>query len=340
MKLHFDKYLNLNVCNTIKGFFILTVFYSHIMPYLRKGGVVLDNPLFGVLNSVSAFLGQLIVVMFLFYSGYGVMYSIAHKGDNYVKAMPRRRLWTTLLNFMVAVAIFLLLQTAVLHNEYALTHIALSLIGWNDVGNSNWYIFVILLCYTVTYLIYKCLQIGGGKTRLWATVCILLLCIPVLAKLKPSWWYDTLAAYPLGMIWFAYKENIEKFLTKHFLLVLLTALTMFTIYELMLQTHLHPVFHNVRSMLFAIVLVQFTLLVPISMSAFTFLGKNLFALYIYQRLPMIYLSRFDDGFWMNTHPYIYLLACAAITLAIVPVYNLILKYNVTGRIQHLLYPKA
>ena len=40
----------------------------------------------------SAFLGQLMVATFLFYSGYGIYYQITHKGDNYIKSMPLKRI--------------------------------------------------------------------------------------------------------------------------------------------------------------------------------------------------------------------------------------------------------
>ena len=48
--------------------------------------------------------------MFLFYSGYGVMESIRKKGEAYVVAMPRHRVAGTLINFDVAVLIFLVVD--------------------------------------------------------------------------------------------------------------------------------------------------------------------------------------------------------------------------------------
>lgn len=58
---------------------------------------------------------QLVVVMFLFYSGYGVGESFKRKGDGYVKSMPRHRILATLLNFDVAVIVFILLGLALGH---------------------------------------------------------------------------------------------------------------------------------------------------------------------------------------------------------------------------------
>ena len=46
-------------------------------------------------------LEQLMVTMFLFYSGYGVMESIKRKGDDYIKSFPKKRILTTLINLFI-----------------------------------------------------------------------------------------------------------------------------------------------------------------------------------------------------------------------------------------------
>lgn len=97
---------------------------------------------------------QLLVVMFLFYSGYGVTESIASKGKTYINAIPKKRILTTLLNFSVAVCVFIGLASA-LGKDLTVEQCLLSLIGWESVGNSNWYIFCILICYAATYIAFK-----------------------------------------------------------------------------------------------------------------------------------------------------------------------------------------
>ena len=37
----------------------------------------------------------------------------------------------------------------------SLSRILLSLIGWKSIGNSNWYMFDILLLYVLTYVAFK-----------------------------------------------------------------------------------------------------------------------------------------------------------------------------------------
>ena len=86
-----------------------------------------------------------------FYSGYGVMESLKVKGNNYLNDFAKKRLGTTLLNFDVAVCCFFLLNYMI-GKTLTIEDVLLSLIGWSSVGNSNWYIFVILLCYLAFYI--------------------------------------------------------------------------------------------------------------------------------------------------------------------------------------------
>ena len=64
-----DDFLSKDRCNSIKGIFILLVFFRHAVQYMS------DYPFSGidcVVPPSKKLMGHLIVVMFLFYSGYGV----------------------------------------------------------------------------------------------------------------------------------------------------------------------------------------------------------------------------------------------------------------------------
>ena len=139
----FPDNLAIDQTNAIKGFFILLVFISHCMLDVKKAGYEFVGWLDAIGMQIRSEFGQLVVVMFLFYSGYGVMESYAKKGREYVKTFPKKRILTTLLNFDIAVSVFVALDLA-LGIKLGLKQIALSLIAWESVGNSNWYIFVVL----------------------------------------------------------------------------------------------------------------------------------------------------------------------------------------------------
>ncbi len=71
----------------IKGIFVLLIFASHFIPYVE-----LNGPLHEFYFWVRRFLGQLVVVPFLFYSGYGLSLSFNRKGRLYMQEFPIRRI--------------------------------------------------------------------------------------------------------------------------------------------------------------------------------------------------------------------------------------------------------
>lgn len=155
-----NHYLSKECCNFIKGIFILWVFVRHALPYTGRS-------LF-----VDKWMAQLIVAMFLFYSGFGVVESIKNKGVSYLDSMPKRRLLTTLVNFDIAVVVFVVVDFLI-GRKFGLRQLVLSFVGLDSIGNSNWYIFDILLCYALTWFCFEILAkarcpimlvcMGGGR---------------------------------------------------------------------------------------------------------------------------------------------------------------------------------
>ena len=126
------------------------IFLTHSMQYISGSGYTFAG-IDSITTIITNYLGQLVVVMFLFYSGYGVASQIRHRGNSYVKQMPKCRVMKTLLNFDIAVCFFIVLDI-LLTRPFSISQILLSFVAWDSVGNSNWYIFIILLCYIFTYV--------------------------------------------------------------------------------------------------------------------------------------------------------------------------------------------
>ena len=110
---YFEDYLSLEKTTSIKGIFILLVFFSHFGSYVEF------NSIFDLhYVKLRSLWGQTIVTMFLFYSGYGILESI-NKKSNYIDNMPVKRILKTLLDFDIAVIIFLIVQI-LLGKEYGI----------------------------------------------------------------------------------------------------------------------------------------------------------------------------------------------------------------------------
>ena len=307
-----DMCLKKEHTDAIKGLFILIVFYSHIIPYLTSAGVqfspILDIP---TNRLICQRIGQLMVVMFLFYSGYGVTESIQIKGKDYIKSIPFKRVLSTLINYDIAIVIIFILNL-ILGIHYSPKQNLLSLTAWDGIGLSNWYIFAILYCYLATYFsfsVYKNIRIA-----FFFTFSLLLVYILLIVSLKgpdKSFWFNTIMAYPAGMAVSMYKKSIFSLLEKHYLLCL-TVLTILFVISYHYRS-INSFVYLVTSVIFAFLVFVVTYKIAIESRILTWCGKKLFQLYIYQRIPMILLvTLFPD--MVRLHPYVYVSCCLAVTI--------------------------
>ena len=143
----FNKdYISKDGTVAIKGIFVFLIFLGHAMTYIDATGTF-DLPYV----KIQRYLDQMVVSMFFFYSGFGIMEQIKHRGGAYIGTIPKKRFPRLLLNMDICVVLFIILNAAI-GQTFGAKQILLSLIGWESVGNSNWYIFVMLALYVVTYL--------------------------------------------------------------------------------------------------------------------------------------------------------------------------------------------
>lgn len=306
-----EEFLSKDCTNAIKGIFILLVFLGHALQYVDGSGysygIIGDRLALGFRKG----LGQLVVTMFLFYSGYGVVESIKKKGESYVKSIPKRRILTTLLNFDVAVLFFLALSL-LLSIPITIKQFGLSLIAWGGLGNSNWYIFSILVCYTIAYLSFK--LFGYSHKSVITMAVTLILTSIILSFLKESWWYNTMWTFGLGGVFSYWKSECITFLRKHYIIFLFsTLIAVFAIHKLPFEYH--GIMYNIKSCLFALFIICVTMKLKISNSVLLWCGINLFPLYIYERLPMIFIEHEWESL-ISTYPHLFLLLSFIVTIII------------------------
>lgn len=320
-----SDYLSKAKTNSIKGIFIIIVFFKHALGYLNEAnygyGALGDSSFVWIICSQA----QLIVVMFLFYSGYGVGESFKVKGRDYIKSFPRRRILTTLLNFDVAVIVFTILGLLLATGE-PLSNLPLALLGWESMGNSNWYIFVVLLCYVFTWGVLSLpLTRSWQRVALLFAVCFLAMLLLSICK-DGTWWYDTILSFPAGFCFSTYKEPIEKYVKNHYWGVLVVLLTVFGaqfigFYKGVYVDNLGITF-NLMSIVFALLIVVLTMKVSINNKPLQWLGMNLFPIYIYMRIPMILLAEKQPALIL-TQPAVFVAVSLVVTLLIAYFYHFI-----------------
>ncbi len=271
----------------INGFFVLVVFMRHFKGYVELGKF---DKIFSV---VDGWTGQLIVVPFLFFSGYGIMLSIMKKGKPYVNSIMTKRFWSVWLRFAFAVSLFIPVNLF-LGNQYPLKKILLSLVGWDGIGNSNWYIFDTLVLYVLTFVSFKLFSKDKRKA-LYVMFLLTGVFLIFMSKHRPGYWYNTAIAYPLGMFYAQIEPTAGAWLKKLRFnqlsvltlgAVLLAAASFhksaFTSYELFVTG-------------FAIVVLVLSTFVKVGNPLLRFFGKYVFEIYILQRIPMLLMKNYVDN---------------------------------------------
>lgn len=147
-----EDYLDIDTTTSVKGIFAAIILFSHITGYIQLN----DNWFDMSYRTILGYIGQLMVVMYFFYSGYGIFESFKSK-MNYEKSFTRKRLMKTLIHFDAAVLLFLILSI-VSGEKYPTRYYFTCWIGWDSIGNSNWFIFVILA-------LYACVSLSMVLTR-------------------------------------------------------------------------------------------------------------------------------------------------------------------------------
>ncbi len=233
-------------------------------------------------------------------------------GDEYVKSFPRNRILKLLVHFDLAVLLFLIVQT-LLGIRFPLSNYFYCWIGWQTVGNSNWFIFDMLVLYLIMYgALSATVRLSMSKPFSLAILCLLSISVWLFLnhmKLGETWWYNTLIALPLGAIYSQIHTGIDAFHEKsHWAFALSVILC--SVLWIVLRRRIRLDSYGVSASLFSLVVIGVTSFFSFDNPILQWLGKNCFQIYILQRILVIVLSYFGQ----NGNPYVLILGSFFLTV--------------------------
>ena len=319
---YFDDNMSISQTSAINGFFVAIIFFQHFQTYISHN--VYDKTYL----SLPIVTTQLIVVSFLFFSGYGLMESKKKKGYSYIKKLPTQRFLKVYFEFAIAICLFLLTNW-ILGTTFSAKRILLSFVGWDTVGNSNWYMFATFWFYIIMYISFIFCKKLPDIVPVIITTILSIGYIVTLSFFRMGYWYSTFICLPIGMIFSLYKDYIFAFLKMrklHYYLSLSLCVAAFVLLYIFALNNPH--LHNLMSIFFAFIIVLVTMKFSIQNKYLLWLGKNTFWVYILQRIPMMIFKHL--GF--AAYPYLFMWLAALGTLALV----LIVKYPV-GYLEKLIW---
>ena len=302
-------YMRYNQTMVIRGIFIAIIFLSHLRQYL-----VFSSTLDILICQILSMIGQLMVVVFFFYSGYGILLSYRNK-ENYDKSFFVNRLFKTWLHFVVAVLLYLLIDIIV-GIPYSIKEILLSFVGWESIGNSNWFVFDILLLYS--FVLVAFLLLGRHKKenkKLTDAVYIIEIVsvltgvmIIILMFVKQFWWFDTLLCFPFGMVFCLLKDKIDS-LMRNPLIWFFAGCSLVGVFIVCYMVN-NLFFYYICGCALCLLICWFTFRFSINSPVLLWLGKYSFYIYLYMRIPMICLTCFG----IDEYVYLFSLGCLIFTI--------------------------
>ena len=302
-------YMSVDKTMSIKGIFIIIVFFAHFNSYVTYSSAA-DVFYLEYFNKI----GQCMVTLFLFYSGYGVMESVKKKDMRYVHKMPVTRILGTLFRFDIAIVMFLIVKL-VSGGSFELKQFLLSLVGWDSLGNSNWYIFAILVAYAITYIAFEIFRDKGRyyPAAVFITAgCVAYVFILAHFNLKQAHWYDTMICYACGIWYSLLRDKIEKIINRNiFVYALVFLITGAGAAYFGLNRGASFVHKELCMLFFTAFIVVLTMRVSFHNKILKWCGQHLFGLYILQRIPMIVFSKLGVA---DFNIYLYFVLCLAVTI--------------------------
>ena len=199
---------------------------------------------------------------------------------------------------MLAVALFAVLDLA-LGIPQEVEKWAFCWIGWESIGNSNWFVFDTLVFYFMALILMLGLKKRSGAVYCaWLSVlCVVFWLVMRLARGVETWWYDTILCFPAGAWYGLLKERIDAAAQKT--AVWWCGLAAIGVAFGALYFYGHIAAFSLCAALFCVLVVWVTMKVRLQNGVLLWLGRRSFSIYITQRLPMILLSHLG---WNSNKP--------------------------------------
>ena len=200
------------------------------------------------------------------------------------------------------------------------------MIGWESIGNSNWYIFDVLIAYILLFFSFAFLKYIKER---WLkeyigctvfTICIVLFVFVMMKAEQPNYWYNTIILFPFGCWYALLQDKIEKLIMfsehTYVLCVLANVLLYFFFLKKRWQYGIEG--YTLWACSFTVMILLFTMKVSIDSPILSWFGSHVFSIYILQRIPMMILD------WLGisrSHKYYFLVLSFVITILIAMIFD-------------------
>lgn len=238
--------------------------------------------------------GVLVVGVFLFLSGYGLIFSL-NKKENYLQGFFRHRIPKLLLPAFFVYIIYYILE---LVNTPVGSRLAVTLKYFTFLKFSekiNWYVTELLFLYVIFYLLYRYFKVKTANIVL-SVLCVFFIIICYFGGAGNTWYGSTLC-FPLGILFGCYESKLMLLIRKKFGFVLVSSffLTGVGVFLFFINEHnfiSNVIGRSIASVFFCIGVVAVLLKVKIGNVITDRLGTISYELFLVHEI-FVFQNRFD-----------------------------------------------
>lgn len=282
------EYLNVKSTSGLRGFLALGIIFHHISPLVKTGEEF----------SNFSYMGTYIVSIFFFLSAYG-LYVQNESRENYLDNFLVKRLSKIIVPFFIISLIYMFYRFV--NGQLIDLNFFINLFKQGStIIYNGWFVDIIILMYIFFYLSFKFFQ---NKFLSIVFNTIFIICYICLAiKLGYNfWWYNSVLAFAIGLIWAKNQNKIDRFLEKYYFIVIVLVTVLLFVshrYDILLKylhiedSYSYALAANLDNIIFTIYfIIVFLKKINFSNVYLNFIGRISFELYMIHGLVISMLAK-------------------------------------------------
>ena len=282
------EYLSVESTSGLRGFLALGIIFHHLSQLVKTGEEF----------SNFSYMGTYIVSIFFFLSAYG-LYVQNESRENYLDNFLVKRLSKIIVPFFIISLIYMFYRFV--NGQLIDLNFFINLFKQGStIIYNGWFVDIIILMYIFFYLSFKFFQ---NKFLSIVFNTIFIICYICLAiKLGYNfWWYNSVLAFAIGLIWAKNQNKIDRFLEKYYFIVIVLVTVLLFVshrYDILLKylhiedSYSYALAANLDNIIFTIYFIMvFLKKINFSNVYLNLIGRISFELYMIHGLVISMLAK-------------------------------------------------
>lgn len=220
------------------------------------------------------------------------MESIKKKGFSYINSFPKNRIFKLWYHFSLMLILFIIVSLFI-DKHYPISRYLLAFTGISSIGNSNWYVLVILLFYIAIFLSFKIFKKSNINAIIFISIISISAVVIAINFCAPQRFYNTALCLPLGMIFSLVKHKLDNLLMKNDIIYTTFLGVIIFVFIYFSQNRTNSITHIIFFYLTGSIIIPILMMkINVKSSILNWFSEHTFSFFILQRIPMILLKHF------------------------------------------------